>query len=100
MAEKNGCTVTMEKKRIMVVEDNEDIAKMIRAGLEEVKNYQLFFASEGNEAVQKIQNILPDIVLLDIVVPGLNGYEICQHIKDNPRTAYIPVLMLSGTKIN
>lgn len=84
----------------MIVEDNDEIAKMIRAGLEENKNYQLFFAAEGNEAVQTIQNVLPDIVLLDIVVPGLNGYEICQHIKENPRTAYIPVLMLSGTRIN
>jgi DNA-binding response OmpR family regulator len=92
--------VTSEKKRIMIVEDNEDISNMIRAGLEDVKNYQLFFASEGKEAVQKIQTVLPDIVLLDIVVPGLNGYQICQRIKENPRTAYIPVLMLSGTRVD
>lgn len=89
-----------EKKRIMIVEDNDEIAKMIHAGLEEIEEYQLFFASEGNEAVQKIQEVMPDIVLLDIVVPGLNGYEICQHIKENPRTEYIPVLMLSGTRID
>ena len=100
MAAENGCAVTSEKKRIMIVEDNEDIASMMRAGLEDVKEYQLFFASEGNEAVEKIQTILPDIVLLDIVVPGLNGYQICQRIKENPRTEYIPVLMLSGTRIN
>lgn len=84
----------------MIVEDNEDIAKMMRAGLEEVKEYQLFFATEGNEAVEKIESVMPDIVLLDIVVPGLNGYQICQRIKENPRTEYIPVLMLSGTRIN
>ncbi len=84
----------------MIVEDNDEIAKMIHAGLEEIEEYQLFFASEGNEAVQKIQEVMPDIVLLDIVVPGLNGFEICQHIKENPRTEYIPVLMLSGTRID
>jgi DNA-binding response OmpR family regulator len=100
MASKNtGCAVTIENKRIMIVEDNEDIADLIRAGLKEIRHYELFFASEGNQAVESIQEVLPDLVVLDIVVPGLNGYQICKRVKENPRTAYIPVLMLSGTRI-
>jgi DNA-binding response OmpR family regulator len=89
-----------DRKRIMIVEDNDQIAKLLRTGLEESTQYELFFASEGNQAVKSIQEVLPDLVILDIVVPGLNGYQICKRVKENPRTAYIPVLMLSGTRID
>ncbi|HSE40041.1 MAG TPA: response regulator, partial [Acidobacteriota bacterium] len=92
--------MTSDKKRIMIVEDNDQIAKLLRTGLEENTKYELFFATEGNQAVKKIQEVLPDLVILDIVVPGLNGYQICKRVKENPRTAYIPVLMLSGTRID
>jgi DNA-binding response OmpR family regulator len=83
----------------MIVEDNDQIANLIRTGLQETPHYELFFASEGNQAVKSIKELLPDLVILDIIVPGLNGYQICKRVKENPRTAYIPVLMLSGTRI-
>jgi DNA-binding response OmpR family regulator len=83
----------------MIVEDNDQIANLIRTGLQEIPNYDLFFASEGNQAVKSIKELVPDLVILDIIVPGLNGYQICKRVKENPRTAYIPVLMLSGTRI-
>ena len=91
--------MSTEKKRIMIVEDNDQIAKLIRTGLKDIRHYELFFATEGNQAVKSIEEVLPDLVILDIIVPGLNGYQICKRVKENARTAYIPVLMLSGTRI-
>ncbi len=82
--------------KILVVDDqkiNRDLAKHILKGAG-YKNIEL--ATSGEEAIEKINASPPDVILLDIIMEGLDGFEVCQILKANPKTTDIPVLFLSG----
>jgi len=81
--------------RILVVEDNELNAKLLVEWLEH-ESYAVSTAADGFAAVAKIEAEWPDIVLLDVMIPGLDGFEICRRIKADPATAHIPVVMVTG----
>ena len=54
-------------------------------------------ASSGEQALEKLSDAIPDLVLLDIVMPGIDGYEVCRRIRNNPATAYLPVVMITAS---
>jgi len=83
-------------KEILIVEDEEDILELISAILENIRDYIIFCARSGEEALNIVRVHVPDIILLDIQLPGLNGYEVCKSIKSEPATSHSKVLMLSG----
>ncbi|HEX9638092.1 MAG TPA: response regulator [Acidobacteriota bacterium] len=85
----------MEQKRILVVDDNSDIVRMVMMRLQQ-EGYATRGATSGREALQLLERELPDLVLLDVVMPGLSGFEVCQQIKSDPRTHHLPVVMLSA----
>lgn len=58
--------------------------------------YDVVLASDGIEALGKLNSILPDLILLDITMPRMNGYQVCRAIRNNAKMAHIPVVMLSG----
>ena len=62
------------------------------------QGYEVEQASSGLEALEKIEQKLPDIILLDIRMPGLNGYEVCTKLKENPRTKHIPIIFISSVE--
>jgi twitching motility two-component system response regulator PilG len=62
----------------------------------EKRDYRVIPASDGLEALAKINDGLPDLVLLDITMPRMDGYQLCKIIKGNPGTKHVPVVMLSG----
>jgi two-component system alkaline phosphatase synthesis response regulator PhoP len=83
------------KETILVVEDEEDILELIRYNLAR-EGYQVAGAASGEEAVQTAKAILPDLMLLDLLLPGIDGLEVCRSLKGEARTRSIPIIMLTA----
>jgi CheY-like chemotaxis protein len=84
-----------EKPKVLVVDDNLQNLELILAYLEDI-DCQTFSAEGGQEALDIINNNPPDLVLLDIMMPKISGFEVCKRIKNNPKTADIPVIMVTA----
>lgn len=82
--------------KLLVADDSETIQKMIGLAFDETDTI-VEFASSGDTALDGIRARRPDIVLADVCLPDINGYEICARIKENPELAHIPVVLLVGT---
>lgn len=83
------------KKNILVVEDEEDILELLRYHLTR-EGYTVSTATRGEDAVKDISRKMPDLILLDLMLPGLDGLEVCRMLKKDPRTAGIPILMVTA----
>ena len=81
--------------KILVVDDTPRNVKLL-ADLLSVKGYAVVTASSGQEALTKIDAEPPDLVLFDVVMPEMSGYEVCQKIRENPATAMLPVIMVTA----
>jgi len=84
------------KTLILVVDDNAQNLKVLGNILKENSRYGLAFAMNGFEALEFINATPPDMVLLDIMMPEMDGYEVCEKIKQNPATANIPVIFITA----
>ena len=80
---------------VLVVDDSPTICRLVATTLEK-QNYEVVAAADGMEALAKMNEIMPDLILLDITMPRLDGYQLCKIIKGNQATKHIPVVMLSG----
>jgi len=85
----------MSRQSVLVVEDEEDIMEVIRFNLEK-EGYEVNHALSGEKALQLIEKKLPTLVLLDLMLPGINGLDLCRILKQNDRTKAIPVIMLTA----
>jgi len=83
------------KEKILVVDDEEDIAELVRYNLEK-EGFQVVTASSGEEALEKVRELVPNLVVLDLMLPGIDGLEVCRSIKRDSRTQQISVLMLTA----
>jgi len=83
------------RTKILVVDDEPDTLLPLTRALE-ADNYAVVSAVDGAEALIKVSNETPDLILLDLMLPKLNGYEVCMKLKENPATRHIPVIMLSA----
>src|SRR4030088_2768195 len=81
--------------RVLVVEDERDVAELLRHNPAK-EGHDVVVAATGAEAVKQAHEAHPDLVLLDIMVPQLNGWEICRRLKQDAETRAIPVIMVSG----
>jgi len=81
--------------RVLVVEDERDVAELLRYNLAK-DGYDVVVAVTGSDAVKQAHESHPDVVLLDIMVPQLNGWEICRRLKQDAETRAIPVIMVTG----
>jgi adenylate cyclase len=81
--------------RILVVDDTPVNLKLL-ADLLTAKGYSIVTAASGAEALEKINGAVPDIVLLDVMMPGMSGYDVCRKIRENPATAMLPVVMVTA----
>ncbi len=81
--------------RILVVDDEKNILDIIRFNLE-VEGYEVFTAQEGEEALRLAQEVKPDLILCDIMMPEMDGLEVCRRLKEDGRTNQVPVVMLSA----
>ena len=88
-------SVTRPAGRVLVVEDERDVAELIRFNLGK-EGYDVVVTGSGTDAVKQAREARPDIVLLDIMVPHLNGWEVCRRLKQDADTRTIPVIMVTG----
>ena len=85
----------MAKKNVFVVEDEEDILDLIRHHLTK-EGFVVASATDGLDAVKAIMRKPPDLILLDLMLPGLDGLEVCRQLKKDPKTAGVPILMVTA----
>ena len=85
----------MSRHKILIVDDEEKNIKLLKAMLM-ADDYQCFWAVNGNEALKSVNDIKPDLILLDVMMPGINGYEVCFRLKENEKTKMIPVIMVTS----
>ncbi|MBF0253999.1 MAG: response regulator [Candidatus Omnitrophica bacterium] len=85
------------KKRILVVDDEQDIVSMLRMRLE-AAGYEVSTASDGEEGLARATEAPPDLMILDILMPKMDGIAMSDALKKNPRTRNIPVLFLTALK--
>jgi len=85
----------MARKTIFVVEDEADIAELLRHNLER-ERFLVGVAANGSDALREISINPPDLVLLDLMLPVLDGLEICRALKKDPKTSAIPIIMLTA----
>ncbi len=84
----------MGKARLLIVEDDVDISTMLKiyfSGL----GYDVDTAMRGSDALEKTRHALPHLIVLDIMLPDIDGYEVCRHLRTNTRTSHIPVIFLT-----
>jgi two-component system alkaline phosphatase synthesis response regulator PhoP len=87
-------------KKILIVEDEEDITELLSAIFDDLGSYKVLSVKDGEEALRIARVDNPDIILLDIHLPKLNGHKVCKSIKSDRAMSHTKVLMLSGTAQN
>jgi two-component system alkaline phosphatase synthesis response regulator PhoP len=85
----------MARETILVVEDEDDIRELLKYNLEK-EGYQVFGAATGEEALKQVRHRLPDLILLDLMLPGIDGLEVCRRIKGEAQTRHLPIVMLTA----
>ncbi len=86
----------MEKKRILIVDDEEDFLKITKLNLEDTGRYETLTLSSGKDIISRVHEFRPDIIVLDILMPGIGGIEACQMLNDDSLGAEIPIIILSA----
>jgi DNA-binding response OmpR family regulator len=81
--------------RVLLVEDEQDVAELMRFNLAR-EGYDVRVAVTGTDALRQVRDFRPDVILLDIMVPQLNGWEVCRRLKEEPETRAVPVIMVTG----
>ena len=87
----------MENKRILVVDDSASF-RTLMVHILDFMGYQVATAEDGDEALPKLAAFQPNLILMDVEMPGLNGYEACRRIKSHPATCDIPILLVSANR--
>lgn len=86
--------IDCERYRILIVEDNEDIAEYIGRVLED--DYHLIFAQSGEHGLAKAEEYIPDIIISDVMMPGMDGYEMCGKIRNSETLNHIPIIIITA----
>lgn len=84
-----------ESKKILVVEDEEDMRDLIKVRLE-VEGYEVLEAGDGEEALRIVKKEKPDLIVLDLMIPKITGFEVCRMVKFDDESKKIPIIILSA----
>ena len=82
------------KNKILIIEDNDDLIEFLKINLDD--QYDIYTANGGEEGLQLVNETFPDLVISDIMMPGIDGFEVCRSIKENFITSHIPVILLTA----
>ena len=85
----------METIKVLLVEDEEDIREMVHFNLFK-ERYQVLLASDGQTAVDVATKELPELIVLDVMLPKMDGFQVCERLKNDPQTKKIPIIMLTA----
>ena len=83
------------QSKILIVDDNTDLLNVLRLGFKEA-GYAVRTAGNGTDALKKVRSFRPDLILLDLVLPEMDGFVICETLKRDRATAAIPIVLLTG----
>ena len=86
----------MAKSKILIIDDEQDFCKLVKFNLELVGDFAVDMAYDGKSGIKQAQKNKPDLVLLDIMMPGIDGFEVLKRLKQDKITMSIPVLMLTA----
>ena len=86
------------RPRVLVIDDNADMRQYLKSILRE--DYFVYLAEDGREGIQRAIQILPRVIISDILMPGIDGYEVCKTLKEDARTSAIPVILLSACSMD
>src|SRR5882762_2328380 len=89
--------IDSDKPLVMIVEDNTDMIDFLRINLKD--NYHLIIAKNGEEALQKTNSVLPEVIISDIMMPIMDGITLCKKIKENSRTSHIGIILLTAKNL-
>ena len=85
----------MQDKQILVVEDEEDILELVSFNLKK-EGYQVKGVTSGEEALQEVRREVPSLIILDLMLPGVDGFDVCKALRNDFRTKAVPVIMLTA----
>ena len=85
----------MGKKKILLVDDDADFTEATKLLLES-RSYEVTVAHDGKEGLKKAQTEEPNMIILDVMMPEMNGYQVCSHLKADPKYRHIPILLLTA----
>lgn len=88
----------MDSKTILVADNEPDILRFVEVNLR-LEGFDVALAHDGNEALRLAFEVGPQLVLLDVMMPGLDGYEVCRRLRADPRTAHVPVIFLTAKSL-
>ena len=85
-----------EKKRILLIDDEKDLCFFLKANLENTGEFDVLVSTRGDKGIELAQREKPDLILLDILMPGMSGDEVAEILLENPATAKIPIIFLTA----
>lgn len=87
-------TLSTSKQKVLIVEDNADVARFIGETLK--KRYSLYYAQNGSDGLRKAEELIPDIILTDLLMPEMDGLEMCKAIRSSQKTSTIPIIIITA----
>jgi DNA-binding response OmpR family regulator len=84
-----------DKKRILLIDDHQTVFRLLEA-IVRIKDYTLLYAESGQQGIVMARQEKPDMVILDVMMPDLDGFKVCQYLKENDETKDIPVMFLTA----
>ena len=84
------------KKRVLIIDDEENVLNLVSATLGYGQRFDITVARNGQEAMEATLNQVPDLVILDMLMPIMDGFQVCQALKNDARTAHVKVIMLTA----
>src|SRR5687767_11134324 len=89
------CGGRMGRNTVLVIDDAKDLIELVRVNLEK-NGFDVLAASDGRSGLAIAADHAPDVILLDLMMPGMDGLEVCRHIRNDPRIRHIPIIMLTA----
>lgn len=86
----------MKKRKILLIDDEKDFTKILKLSLEKTGKYEVMAENESSNSMNTVKNFKPDLIFLDILMPGLNGFQVLEILKKDTETLKIPVVMLTA----
>ena len=85
----------MARKHVVYVDDNLDLTRLVESELQDA-GYEITIANDGEEGIETILSVQPDMVILDVMMPLMNGWEVCKYLRNKEEFKDLPILMLTG----
>lgn len=84
--------------RVVVIDDDADLRKLVRLTLEFTAGWEVVTAADGPEGIEAVRSTKPDVAVIDLMMPGMDGCEVARRLKEDPETADVPIVFLTARK--